>query len=97
MAGECSADKVITEATAALRGGAGIRSSSATELFEANKELLALHELIAHRIFQILVGQHRGRTYSIKEHHGVLSFVAAQEVHTNWQSISWKPVIRPKA
>ena len=66
MAGECSADKVITEATAALRGGAGIRSSSATELFEANKELLTLHELIAHRIFQILVGQHRGRTYSIK-------------------------------
>lgn len=32
---------------------------------EAQKELLALHELISHRLFQILIGQHRGRVYSL--------------------------------
>ena len=31
---------------------------------EANKELLTLHELIAHRMVQILIGQHRGRIFS---------------------------------
>jgi hypothetical protein len=30
----------------------------------ANRELLNMHELIAHRIFQILVGQNRGRVYA---------------------------------
>jgi xylose isomerase len=34
-------------------------------VFESTRELLTLHELIAHRMFQILVGQHRGRTYSV--------------------------------
>ena len=66
MAGEVSADKVITEASAALRAGSGVKSRDANELFEANKELLTLHELIHHRIFQILIGQHRGRVYSIR-------------------------------
>jgi len=35
------------------------------EIFEANKELLTLHELIGHRLVQILLGLHRGRTYSV--------------------------------
>jgi hypothetical protein len=26
---------------------------------------LNLHELISHRLFQILIGQHRGRTFSL--------------------------------
>ena len=29
----------------------------------ANRELLTLHELIAHRLVQILLGLHKGRTY----------------------------------
>ena len=33
-------------------------------LVEAHKELLTLHELIAHRLVQILIGQHRGRIFS---------------------------------
>ena len=37
----------------------------ATAIAEAHKELLTLHELIGHRLFQILVGAHRGRVYSI--------------------------------
>ena len=40
-------------------------AKDANAIFEANKELLTLHELIAHRLFQLLIGQHRGRTYSI--------------------------------
>ena len=31
---------------------------------ESNKELLTLHELIAHRLVQILLGLHRGRTFA---------------------------------
>ena len=31
----------------------------------ANRELLTLHELIAHRLVQILLGLHRGRTFSM--------------------------------
>jgi xylose isomerase len=31
---------------------------------KANKELLTLHELIGHRLFQILIGAHRGRVFS---------------------------------
>ncbi|MBK5290517.1 MAG: TIM barrel protein [Acidobacteriia bacterium] len=65
MAGEVSADPVITEATEALKAGGGGNPKDVTGLVEANKELLTLHELIAHRIFQILVGQHKGRTYSV--------------------------------
>ena len=36
----------------------------AAAIFQANKKLLTLHELIAHRLVQILIGQHRGRTFT---------------------------------
>ena len=66
MAGELSADPVISEAQDALRAGAPIPPTiDAAAIFEAHKDLLSLHELIAHRIFQILIGAHRGRTYSV--------------------------------
>ncbi len=65
MAGEVSADPVITEATEAMKAGGGASPQDLPGLVEANKELLTLHELIAHRIFQILIGQHKGRTYSV--------------------------------
>ncbi len=64
MAGEAIADPVIHEATAALKAGGG-GSGLVGDLVAANRELLTLHELIAHRLFQILVGQHRGRVYSL--------------------------------
>jgi xylose isomerase len=35
----------------------------ADALFRSNRELLTLHELIAHRLVQILLGMHRGRTF----------------------------------
>ena len=65
MAGEVMEDSVIREATDALKAGAGVDSNDPREIFEANKELLSLHELIAHRLVQILLGLHRGRTYSM--------------------------------
>jgi xylose isomerase len=65
MAGEVSADPVITEAYEALKAGGGGDPRNAASATEANRELLTLHELIAHRIFQILVGAHRGRVYSV--------------------------------
>jgi xylose isomerase len=66
MAGDVISDPVVSEATAALKAGSGVRAGTdAAALHEANKELLTLHELIAHRIVQILWGQHRGRTYSV--------------------------------
>lgn len=66
IAGEVSTDPVIKEATDALKaGGAGADPKDIDSVFNANKELLTLHELIAHRMFQILIGQHRGRTYSL--------------------------------
>ena len=64
MAGEVASDPVITEATGALRAGGG-GSGPVGNLVAANRELLTLHELVAHRLFQILVGQHRGRVYSL--------------------------------
>ena len=66
MAGEVISDPIINEATDALKAG-GPRvadGKDAASIFEANKELLTLHELIAHRLVQILIGQHRGRTFS---------------------------------
>jgi xylose isomerase len=64
MAGEVMTDPILKEAGDALRGGAGMApGQSATAVFEANKELWNLHELMAHRLFQILVGQHRGRVF----------------------------------
>jgi xylose isomerase len=66
MAGDVLSDPVIGEATAALRAGGGaVASTDPNAVFESTRELLTLHELIAHRMFQILVGQHRGRTYSV--------------------------------
>ena len=63
MAGEVMADPIINEATEALKaGGARRNPKDVKAIVEANKELLTLHELIAHRLFQILIGQHRGRT-----------------------------------
>jgi xylose isomerase len=46
-------------------GGAGADPKDVNSVVNANKELLSLHELIAHRLFQILIGAHRGRTYSL--------------------------------
>ena len=40
----------------------GIHAEAVTA---AHRELLTLHELVAHRMFQLLVGAHRGRTYSM--------------------------------
>lgn len=63
IAGEVIEDPVMKEATAALRAGGGA-SSDLGRIVEANRELLTLHELMAHRLFQLLVGQHRGRVFS---------------------------------
>ena len=65
MAGEAIADPVIGEATAVLKAGGGAMGRPVGDIVAANRELLTLHELIAHRLFQILVGQHRGRVYSL--------------------------------
>ncbi|HYO83958.1 MAG TPA: hypothetical protein VES20_21320, partial [Bryobacteraceae bacterium] len=68
MAGEVLSDPIISEAQAALNAGAPVSEpQNAQAVFEANKELLTLHELIAHRMVQILIGQHRGRTFSISQ------------------------------
>jgi xylose isomerase len=64
IAGEALEDAVIREATAALQAGSGVRAGTdAVAIAEANKELLTLHELIPHRLVQLLLGMHRGRTY----------------------------------
>jgi xylose isomerase len=66
MAGEVLTDPVMQEAAAALRaGGPPVDVRDADALTAATRELLTLHELMAHRLFQILIGQHRGRVYSI--------------------------------
>ncbi len=65
MAGDVIADPIIQEATEALKAGGGPADPLDVEaITAANRELLTLHELIAHRMVQILLGQHRGRTYS---------------------------------
>jgi xylose isomerase len=64
MAGEVMEDPVIREAQQALNaGGAVSEGADVVAITEATKELLTLHELIAHRLVQILFGQHRGRTF----------------------------------
>jgi xylose isomerase len=69
MAGEVISDPIICEAMAALKAGSGVApdsgdtSGDASAIARANQELLTLHELIAHRLVQILIGQHRGRTF----------------------------------
>jgi xylose isomerase len=66
MAGEVITDPIIKEATDALKaGGPPADPHDATAIFNANRELLTLHELIAHRLVQILLGLHRGRTFSV--------------------------------
>jgi xylose isomerase len=64
MAGEVITDPIVKEAADALKAGAPVRSTrDAEEIARAHRELLTLHELIAHRLFQILIGQHRGRVF----------------------------------
>lgn len=66
MAGEVQSDPIIQEATEALKAGGGPAGKQDAEaIAAANRELLTLHELIAHRLVQILLGLHRGRSYSI--------------------------------
>jgi xylose isomerase len=66
MAGDVIADPVIQEATEALKAGAEpVEGLDPEAIAEAHKELLTLHELIAHRMVQILWGQHRGRHYAL--------------------------------
>ncbi|OYW18569.1 MAG: enoyl-CoA hydratase [Burkholderiales bacterium 12-64-5] len=67
MAGEVLTDPIIKEATEALKT-AGPRVANpldAAGMFESNRELWSLHELIGHRLFQILVGQNKGRIFSV--------------------------------
>jgi xylose isomerase len=66
MAGEAIADPIIKEATDALKAGGGVPAGTrdAEAITRANAELLTLHELIAHRLVQILLGLHRGRTFA---------------------------------
>jgi xylose isomerase len=64
IAGEVSEDPVLKEAGEALRAGGSMVGGDLSAIVDGNKELLTLHELISHRLFQILIGQHRGRTFS---------------------------------
>jgi len=66
MAGEVLSDPIVKEATDALKvGGPKAPTHDAAAVTAANYELLTLHELIAHRLVQILLGLHRGRVFSI--------------------------------
>ncbi len=66
MAGEALEDPILREATDALKAGSGVKAGTdGKAIHEANRELLTLHELIAHRLVQLLLGLHRGRTYSV--------------------------------
>ena len=67
MAGEVMTDSILKEAVDALKaGGPPVKDHRDAEgIAASHKELLTLHELIAHRLFQILIGQHRGRIYSL--------------------------------
>jgi xylose isomerase len=66
MAGDVISDPVVKQATDALKaGGEAVDVRDAEAVTAAHRELLTLHELVAHRMFQILVGSHRGRTYLV--------------------------------
>ena len=66
MAGEVMSDPIIKEATDALKaGGPPVNTQDVNAIVNSTKELLSLHELIAHRLFQILVGANRGRVFSV--------------------------------
>ncbi len=65
IAGEVVDDPIVKEATDALKAGGGASGGGdVNDIVAANKEVLNMHELIAHRLFQILIGQNRGRTFS---------------------------------
>jgi xylose isomerase len=64
IAGEVAEDEVLKQAGAALRAGGGAANGDLAAVVAANRELLTLHELISHRLFQILIGQNRGRKFS---------------------------------
>jgi xylose isomerase len=65
IAGDALEDPILKEATDALKAGSGVKAGAdAHAIAEANKELLTLHELIAHRLVLLLLGVHRGRTFS---------------------------------
>ena len=69
MAGEAISDPIIKEATDALKAGGSDGNNAndprdADAIAKANRELLTLHEVIAHRLVQILLGLHRGRVFS---------------------------------
>lgn len=66
MAGEALEDPIIREATDALKAGGVVSDPrDVNAITAAHKELLTLHELIGHRLFQILLGLHKGRYYSV--------------------------------
>jgi xylose isomerase len=66
MAGEVMTDPIIKEATDALKAGGFVTDpKDVNSIVKASKELLSLHELVGHRLFQILIGAHRGRVYSL--------------------------------
>ncbi len=62
IAGEVMEDSVMQQAAEALKAGGG-GSEDVEDITAANKELLTLHELMGHRMFQLLIGQHRGRAF----------------------------------
>jgi xylose isomerase len=66
MAGDVMSDPIIHEALEALKAGGEVsKGAGPDEIVTAHKELLSLHELVGHRMFQILIGAHRGRFYSL--------------------------------
>ena len=67
MAGEVMEDAIMKEAIDALKaGGTPVKDThDADAITAATRELLTLHELISHRLFQILIGQNRGRVFSV--------------------------------
>jgi xylose isomerase len=66
MAGDVMSDPIIGEALEALKAGGELAPGADVDaIVAAHKELLSLHELIGHRLFQILIGSHRGRFYAV--------------------------------
>ncbi|MDP9053680.1 MAG: TIM barrel protein [Acidobacteriota bacterium] len=66
IAGEVISDPIVKEATDALKaGGPAADPGDVEAIVRANRELLTLHELIAHRLVQLLLGLHRGRTFAL--------------------------------
>ena len=66
MAGDVMADPIMQEAANALKaGGEPVDPRDAAAIAASNRDLLTLHELMAHRLVQILIGAHRGRHYAL--------------------------------